>query len=182
MLEKIKDILYDLSDVVLSLVIVALIFFVVSWKISDSLAFDVTVPDKTAPTESAVQDPDIVEITDVTDTEEVPTENTGTETATETPATETPASETAEASTSTDAKPGGTQVDLVGVTKTVEIKSGSSAYDMGDTLEAAGIISDGKAFVTRSVELKLDTKLRSGTFKLSSDMSLDEIIYKISGQ
>ncbi len=46
MLEKIKDILYDVSDIVLSLIIVALIFFVVSWKISDSLAFDITIPEK----------------------------------------------------------------------------------------------------------------------------------------
>jgi len=182
MLEKIKDILYDVSDIVVSLVIVALIFFVVSWKISDSLAFDVTIPEDKAPTETATQDPNIVEITDVTETE-TPADTTETETGTETANTEeTPSGESTETEPSSDAKPGGTQVNLVGVTKEIEIKSGSSGYSIGKLLATEGLVADTQTFIKRVEELGLGAKLRSGTFTLSTDMSLDEIIYKISGQ
>ena len=179
MLEKIKDILYDVSDIVVSLVIVALIFFVVSWKISDSLAFDVTIPEKK--TETASQDPNIVEIAEVPD-ETSPAEDTTNETETTTPSETAPTEETAEATTSTDAKPGGTQINLVGVTKEIEIKSGSSGYSIGKLLATEGLVADTNTFIKRVEELGLGAKLRSGTFTLSSDMSLDEIIYKISGQ
>ena len=181
MLEKIKDILYDVSDIVVSLVIVALIFFVVSWKISDSLAFDVTIPEQNPQTQVAGQDPNIVEIAEVPDAETTPSEESSDETETTTPS-ETPTEEATETTPSTDAKPGGTQVNLVGVTKEIEIKSGSSGYSIGKLLATEGMVADTNTFIKRVEELGLGAKLRSGTFTLSSDMSLDEIIYKISGQ
>ena len=187
MFEKLKDILYDVSDIVLSLIIVAIIFSVVSWKISDSLAFDIEVPDKTNVTETATTDPNIVEIQEVTDTPVTEsTEGTSntTETATNTSesSTETASTDGTSTDSASDAKPGGTVVNLVGVTKEIEIKSGSSGYSIGKLLTAEGLVADTNTFIKRVEELGLGAKLRSGTFKLSTDMSLDEIIYKISGQ
>lgn len=184
MLDKLKDILYDVSDIVVSLVIVALIFFVVSWKISDSLAFEVKIPEKTGTTEVAAQDPNIVEIEEVTGEEGQSTEGESTD-ATESEAgsnTATASGESSSSSASSDAKPGGTQVNLVGVTKEIEIKHGSSGYSIGKQLAEEGLVVDTSTFIKRVEELGLGAKLRSGTFKLSTDMSLDEIIYKISGQ
>lgn len=182
MLEKIKDILYDVSDIVVSLVIVALIFFVVSWKISDSLAFDVTIPEQNPQTQVAGQDPNIVEIAEVPDVETTPSEGSSGETEPTTPSETAPTEAASETTPSTDAKPGGTQVNLVGVTKEIEIKSGSSGYSIGKLLATEGMVADTNTFIKRVEELGLGAKLRSGTFTLSSDMSLDEIIYKISGQ
>ncbi len=62
------------------------------------------------------------------------------------------------------------------------IESGSSGYSIGTLLEEEGLVPDTQTFIKRVEELGLGAKLRSGTFDLSTDMSLDEIIYKISGQ
>ncbi len=187
MLEKLKDIFYDVSDIVVSLIIVALIFFVVSWKISDSLAFEVNIPETTGTTEVASQDPNIVEIQEVTEGDSTGTE-VGSEATNQTSdqtsgqsSNETAGTDTS-GSTSSDAKPGGTQVNMVGVTKEIEIQSGSSGYSIGKLLAEAGLVADTSTFIKRVEELGLGAKLRSGTFSLSTDMSLDEVIYKISGQ
>lgn len=178
MLEKIKDIVYDVSDILLSLVIVALIFFVVSWKISDSLAFEIEIPEKSGIAQAEEGDTDIIDISEVDDGSESSSETTGSDGTGGTPE-EIPASGT---DASTDAKPGGTKVELVGVTKEIEIKSGSTGYSIGKLLAEAGLVPDSQTFINRVEELGLGAKLRSGTFTLSSDMSLDEVIYKISGQ
>lgn len=182
MLEKIKDILYDVSDIVLSLIIVALIFFVVSWKISDSLAFDITIPEKTDIAQGNDQDPNIIDIEEASDEGTVISEESGSETG-QTDGSDTSTTPTGEdTSSSSDAKPGGTQVNLVGQEKTIVIESGSSGYSIGTLLEEEGLVPDTQTFIKRVEELGLGAKLRSGTFDLSTDMSLDEIIYKISGQ
>jgi len=187
MLEKLKDIMYDVSDILLSLVIVALIFFVVSWKISDSLAFDVQLPEKAKlTTEDTFGDIDITEVTVETgNTDSSSTAGTSeiTESTEGTSGTSTATSDSGPDSTSTsDAKPGGTQVTLVGATKEIEIKSGSTGWSIGKLLQEEGLVTDSQGFIKRVEELGLGAKLRSGTFTLSTDMSLDEIIYKISGQ
>ena len=183
MLEKIKDILYDVSDIVLSLIIVALIFFVVSWKISDSLAFDITIPEKKDIAQGSNEDPNIIDIEEANDDDAVITEETGSDLG-QTDGTDTSSNSDAGSgnTTSSDAKPGGTQVNLVGQEKTIVIESGSSGYSIGTLLEEEGLVPDTQTFIKRVEELGLGAKLRSGTFDLSTDMSLDEVIYKISGQ
>lgn len=183
MFDKLKDILYDVSDILFSLIIVALIFSVVSWKISDSLAFEVKVPDKNTTEIASSSDPDLIQIEEATESEEG---QTTPETPPGTPNTDTTATpETTEPSTpdtGSDAKPGGTSVNLVGTTKEIVIEPGSSGYSIGKLLADEGMVPDTQTFIKRVEELGLGAKLRSGSFTLSSDMSLDEVIYKISGQ
>ena len=95
MFEKIKDFLYDISDIFLSLLIIGLIFFAVSWKISDTLSIDIDAPGTTVETEATTEGSSIV-VTPVEPTEATietsegetsegePTENT-TEVTTEAP-------------------------------------------------------------------------------------------------
>lgn len=68
------------------------------------------------------------------------------------------------------------------VSKKVKIPSGSTSQKIGQLLVDSNIISSKESFLKRASELKLDTKLRSGTFDLSSNMSLDSIIKKIAGR
>lgn len=63
---------------------------------------------------------------------------------------------------------------------TIVIPSGSSAQAIGDILVNNGLISDRNEFLVRVVEMQLDTKLKSGSFLIDSEMTLDEIITKIS--
>ena len=63
---------------------------------------------------------------------------------------------------------------------TIVIPPGSSAQSIGDILVNNRLIADRNEFLVRVVEMKLDTKLKSGSFKIDSEMTLDEIIIKIS--
>lgn len=63
---------------------------------------------------------------------------------------------------------------------TIVIPPGSSAQSIGDILVNNRLIADRNEFLVRVVEMKLDTKLKSGSFKVDSEMTLDEIIIKIS--
>ena len=46
----------------------------------------------------------------------------------------------------------------------------------GKKLEAAGVITSSKDFISRVTERKVESQLQLGTFELSADMSLDKII------
>lgn len=56
------------------------------------------------------------------------------------------------------------------------IPAGSFPSKIADVLLANGLIEDKQVFLTRSVELGLDTKLKSGDFTIKAGTSLDEII------
>lgn len=173
MIEKIKDVLYDVSDIFLSLLIISLIFFVVSWKISDSLSFDVAVPEKntspTAPTDTAkIPSENIASSSDVPSPKPILPDNVQDPSAKpEAPSVNTPTSE-----------PPSTH----SAEKTIEIKSGSSGFAIAKQLTDAGLVPSTDVFIKRVEALKLGSKLRSGTFTLSTSMTIDEIIYKISGK
>lgn len=62
------------------------------------------------------------------------------------------------------------------VIATVEIPQGSFPSKIGDILMNSNIIEDKSEFLDRSVELGLDTKLRSGTFEIAIGTNLDEVI------
>jgi cell division protein YceG involved in septum cleavage len=57
------------------------------------------------------------------------------------------------------------------VTKTVEIPPGSTAGEIGDLLEAEGVIADRWAFVAYVRLNKLDGDLKAGRYELSSEMT-----------
>jgi cell division protein YceG involved in septum cleavage len=55
-----------------------------------------------------------------------------------------------------------------------------TSNDIADRLVSGQVISDRAAFLQSVVELGLSTSLKTGSFKLSSDMTIDEIIDIIS--
>ena len=63
-----------------------------------------------------------------------------------------------------------------GLIATVTIPDGSLPSSIGEILLNSNLINDKGAFLTRSVELSLDTKLRSGTYNIEVGTSLDDII------
>ncbi|NLY85112.1 MAG: endolytic transglycosylase MltG [Tissierellia bacterium] len=62
------------------------------------------------------------------------------------------------------------------VTVTVVIPPGSLPSKIASILEEHKLISSRAEFVQKTQELKLDTKLKSGTFEIKSNSSLEEII------
>ncbi|GAU79471.1 hypothetical protein [Fusibacter sp. 3D3] len=196
MIEKIKDILYDLSDIVVSLIIIAVIFVSVSWKISDTL--DVNLKETlTGPTVEAETDPPIKVIIPeinpngisdpLTDT---PTDPAGETTDPAEPSSD-PASGTPESTgdtppagdpvsnTTPESPPPATTPDTINA---FEVPDGATGYSIGKKLVSEGYVADVDTFVNRLVALKLDNKLRAGTFKISKSDPLDTIIKVLAGQ
>ncbi|MBS7525509.1 hypothetical protein KHM83_02315 [Fusibacter paucivorans] len=184
MLERLKDFLYDISDIVVSLLIIAIIFFSVSWKISDTLSFDLeAMLPSGSETEAPLDDDKVIEIipnTNLnhdlgTDTENsnheaqpedtTPTEPTGDNDTT------TPPDTSAPSDTSTPA-----------AYETFVVPSGASGYSIGEDLAALGYVDSANTFVSRLVERELDRKLFAGDFKLSKSDDLDTIINVLTGQ
>lgn len=199
MIEKIKDILYDLSDIAVSLLIIAVIFVSVSWKISDTL--NINLADTlTKPTVEAESDIPVTVIIPDINTDNTPEASGDTETdgQTQTPNTETTTPDNTETSTpdtgtdnaSTDTQapttPDTTPADTSAQTPvklvSFEVPEGATGYSIGKKLVAEGYVDNVDTFVNRLVALKLDNKLRAGTFKLSKSDSLDTIIKVLAGQ
>ncbi|HAS72986.1 MAG TPA: hypothetical protein DCS67_02450 [Clostridiales bacterium UBA8960] len=164
MFEKIKDFLYDISDIFVSLLIIGMIFFAVSWKISDTLSVDVNAPISTteavATTEGSLIVVTPIETTDAvesTDEEPEPSTEPTTEQATQ------PTTQTANLENFT-------------------VNEGELGFTIGTNLEAKGFVSNKNEFVKRLIEMGYDSKLRAGTFKLSKSDDLDTIIRILSGQ
>lgn len=63
---------------------------------------------------------------------------------------------------------------------TFNIPAGTFPSKIADILLANGLIDDKQVFLTRCVELKLDTKLKPGDFTIKKGTSLDEIIKTIA--
>lgn len=156
MFEKIKDFLYDISDIVLSLLIIAVIFYSVSWKITDTLSVDMTSPSETSSSDApSTESPVIVVTPDPTEPVESTEETT-------VPETEPP----------TDAP------ELL----TFTVPEGATGYGIGEKLQAEGFITDVNAFVQRLIQMGFDSKLRSGSFKLSKTDDMDTLIKVLAGQ
>ncbi|UCE26992.1 MAG: endolytic transglycosylase MltG [Candidatus Coatesbacteria bacterium] len=66
------------------------------------------------------------------------------------------------------------------VAKTVEIPPGSTAGEIGDLLEAEGIIADRWAFVAYVRLNKIEGELKAGRYELSSEMTVPEIADRIA--
>lgn len=165
MFEKIKDFLYDISDMVLSIIIIGLIFYSVSWKISDTLSPDLDVssrPVLTDETTPVVVIPDPDDAFDETpDDEQTPDETPDDdhEVEVETPVVEEPL-----------------------VFERFVVETGSSSYAIGQQLERQGFITNVNDFTKRILERGVDRSLRAGEFQLSKSDDLDIIIDVLTGR
>lgn len=67
------------------------------------------------------------------------------------------------------------------VYSTITINEGDSVFKIASDLEKAGIISNSPAFIAKVFFSGYRSKIKYGTFSLSSDLSYDEILQVISG-
>lgn len=195
-MEKIKDLFYDVSDVLLSVLIIAIMFYTISWKLSDTMSYTpsfnipfISSEDKVPETPIAVAD----KATHVAIGDQTPAIATPETTPEATPEVSgevvdmpkpEPATEIVpEATPQEAAKPEGQTIEVIQA-KDVNfvVPSGMLASKIIQKLKDEGLIQDKSAFTARLSERKLDSKLRSGTFKLRTDMTDDQIINKLTGQ
>ncbi len=169
-MNKLRDFIYNVSDVVLALVIITLIAGIISWKIkaiSDYPEYAASLPSNSEETPG----------TETPDTETPDIEPPDTETPdTETPDTETPENEPDTPDPDTSNPPAPPQM------VTVRIPDGSIGSSIAKILLENNLIQSSSEFLNRATERKLDSKLRSGTFKIPSNATLDEVINILTGQ
>lgn len=192
--EKIKDLIYDFSDIIISLVIITMIFGVVSWKISDSMAytqFTGQASKAVLSTEKTdASDSESTEETNVTTTTDTAA-NTTTAPAATTPTGGKPSASASTASTgsntaTTATTPPASTTPAVTAAVSADVKivipAGSAGITIAKILKEQGVISDTKIFITRVDELKMGPKLKAGTFTIKAGSSLDDVINIIAGK
>ena len=156
-IDKLKDILYDSIDYIIMLGIVVVVILVIGWRL-DILFTDSDVAE--IPT-NEVSEP----VTN--EQEQKPDDVSGT------PSNESPEPESTETPSNAN-----TESEKVEVT----IPDGSLPNEIGKILQESGVIESSKDFVNKAVELGLDTKLRSGSYSLTTNQSIEEIVLIIAKQ
>lgn len=186
MFEKLKDFLYDMSDIFVSLLIIAVIFLAVSWKISDTLKVDID-EEQAVKTTNATDSSSIV-VTPVESTEatsegvtETNSDATTTEAATQAP-TQAATQPTTQAPTQPTTQPATQPTTQAAVLEKFVVSEGELGNTIGKNLQSQGFISSSNAFVKRLIEMGYDSKLKAGTFKISKTYDLDTIIKILAGE
>ncbi len=192
MLEKIKDILYDLSDFLLMFVIVAVIILSISSIMSSTFGIDlqnnastniakdkvskvdkepnteVTKPKEDEKTNSEETDNTADNQTDSSNTTDEKDKKDNNATTTDNTTTN---QENNEDSTTDNTTANGEKKEI-----TFTITQGTTPRDLSKSLKDQNIISDSQKFLLLLVEKKLDTKIRTGTFKLKTNMTNQEVL------
>ncbi len=60
--------------------------------------------------------------------------------------------------------------------RNITIAAGSSASSIASALKTQGIITDSQAFLNKIAEMKKETKLKAGTFKIPAGASMEDVI------
>lgn len=175
--EKIKDFLYDATDYLLILVIIVGVVAVIGWRLDILFAKDMDKPDgdhnkppiTSIASDEKDNDRDIekgddenIENDDKVDNidEDENKDNTGNE-------------------NDQNADKNDEDKDSEPITEEiviVKIPSGSFPPAIANILLEKGLIENKMDFLIKSQELKLDTKLKSGEFKIKKGIGLEELI------
>jgi len=188
MLEKIKDILYDLTDFALVIVIIVIMTTVISVKITDAMSvnlfsfFNNEQASETAvidePEESIEEDDD----DDDDNIEEIIIK----------PEFDESANANNEETSSDEVNQNNDTVNVDDTSEsnstesnkeiTIVIESGSTGYAIAKKLRDNALIDDTSVFISRVEDLELGANLQSGTFVLNTSQTLDDMIYTLAGQ
>ncbi len=173
-MEKLKDILYDLGDVLVSLLIIAVIFLIVSWKLNDAFPLQTTLFSPTAETTtvSQVASSPVTQSIDMATSESV---------SVNTPISQQPTDSTTETVAQSATTEPQTATQNV-VKKRIAIPSGSSGNSIAKILEQNGLIESRREFLKVVEKLGVGSRLQAGKFEISSDMSYEEIAKILSGK
>lgn len=172
-IEKLKDFLYDSIDYVIIIAIIVGVVAVIGWRLDVLFAKD-TLETTSPPilTDERDRDGDIVD--GESDLPSYPQDDVSQEPS-DTPIDDNPDSPESD---TPEAEPDPTPASSV----TVTIPDGTLPSGIGSILESNGLVSSKNDFVIQAQSLGLDRRLRSGTYEIPDDSSLDEIIRIIAHQ
>lgn len=195
--EKFKDFLYNSIDYIIMLIVIIAVVCIISWRLDILFVNNGANSTLTKNIENNNDDKKVVENIDGDQNNEGNNEDTGdklpetpgnSETSDEEAPVETAgdanADEEAPTETAGDAneekpaeeKPAEEKPAETGGTIEVNIPTKSLPGEIGKILEQQGVVSSATDFVNKCVELKLDTKLKSGKFTFNKGASLDDVV------
>lgn len=196
-MEKIKDFIYETSDILLGLIVLALIIFVFTYELKEFFSFDMIVPlsasvesDEITATEKPVSEnkpitaseskskpSDPAPSTEPNSTEQnIPSETIPSEDSTNASGEgiqEEPIPQTIEQTEQTQQDPSLTSNSS---SFKITIPSGSSSDMIADLLYKNNVIHSQQEFLNYIISKKMDTKLKAGTFTIPQGSSLEEVI------
>lgn len=196
--EKFKDFLYNSIDYIIMLIVIIAVVCIISWRLDILFVNNGANSTLTKNIENNNDDKKVVENIDGDQNNEGTNEDTGDklpetagnadgsdeEAPVETAGDAKPADEEAPTETAGDAnekkpaeeKPAEEKPAETGGTIEVNIPAKSLPGEIGKILEQQGVVSSATDFVNKCVELKLDTKLKSGKFTFNKGASLDDVV------
>ena len=172
-IEKIQDILYDYFDYVVMFTIVVAVIAVIGWRLDVLFAKDASdiVPETQVVAEVPNTDETVEDIP--SDDEQTPPDNEVAKVPDdETPETETPTVETPIVTPPIVNTPIETPAEII----KISIPAGSLPGKIASILADNGLINSSKDFIAKAVELKLDTKLKSGNYSIVKGSSYEDIL------
>ncbi len=155
MLEKLKDILYEFSDVLLAIIIILLLSTIITWKITDSLAY-------------SKEKNFLFKQNSIHQKSEKHSKKSNATTSVK-------KTESNEKQKNIQNKPSAATVQVI-------IDSGTPGEDIAEILKRQNLIKDTHTFIARIEQRQLASKLKFGTFEIKTGSSLDEIINIITKQ
>lgn len=199
--EKFKDFLYNSIDYIIMLIVIIAVVCIISWRLDILFVNNGANSTLTKNIENNNDDKKVVEnidgdqnteagnedtgeklpetAGDANTDEEAPVDTAGDANADEETPTETAgdANEEKPAEKNTaEEKPQEEKPAETGGTIEVNIPAKSLPGEIGKILEQQGVVSSATDFVNKCVELKLDTKLKSGKFTFNKGASLDDVV------
>ena len=196
--EKFKDFLYNSIDYIIMLIVIIAVVCIISWRLDILFVNNGANSTLTKNIENNNDDKKVVENIDGNQNTEANSEVNGEklpetagnadgsdeEAPVETAGDEKPADEEAPTETVGDTneekpaeeKPQEEKPAETGGTIEVNIPAKSLPGEIGKILEQQGVVSSATDFVNKCVELKLDTKLKSGKFTFNKGASLDDVV------
>lgn len=194
--EKFKDFLYNSIDYIIMLIVIIAVVCIISWRLDILFVNNGANSTLTKNIENNNEDNKVVENIDGDQDNEATNEDNGekvkegadSEAPAEKAGDEKPTDEEAPVETAGDAKdaeekpaeekPAEKAEEKPAQTGTVEVNIPAKSLpgEIGKILEQQGVVSSATDFVNKCVELKLDTKLKSGKFTINKGASLDDVV------
>lgn len=174
-MEKLKDILYDVGDTLFALIIVLVMVSIVTIKLTSAMDINILSPELDLALFKGTED--VVEPNVPKPVTPKPEESNNTIIIDDSDA---PGGEDSNTPSKVDSS---NEPEVIDIARdiTLDIPKGSSAASIAKLLVDNNLVDSSSTFLNRVQELKLDPKLRYGSFKLKSNYSLDKIISVITG-
>ncbi|GMG95855.1 hypothetical protein [Tepidimicrobium xylanilyticum] len=161
-IEKLKDLLYDGIDYIVMVFIIVTVVLIINWRLDGLFAKDAVDDIVNKPTNEIESNLD--DENRHTDIEENPNDDSN--------------NDVIDNGNENTGDNGQNNIDAEEVKELVKITipSGTLPPEIGDILVANGLINNRNEFLNKVVELKMETKLKSGEYEIERGLSIEDII------